>query len=81
LDAVGRCSAEKRLFKAVRDILGRVWTARRVLHHRRAPVRFLSHLPRSPEIIWAAVIWRAACFARFDRFDPNASIERCATSP
>ena len=51
LDGAGQCSAKKREFKGNLDNLGRPWTPRRVLHNRRAPVRFLSHLPASPEFI------------------------------
>jgi hypothetical protein len=45
LDDPGRCFVKIRGFKGSLDILGRIWTARRVLHNRMAPVRFLSHLP------------------------------------
>ncbi len=32
-------------FKGNLDVVGRAWTARRVLQNRRLQVRFLSHLP------------------------------------
>jgi hypothetical protein len=47
-------SPKNRQFKRDLDVLGRSWTARRVLHNRRLPVRFLSHLPTKPEFICAA---------------------------
>ena len=37
--------ASSRRFKAFLDVIGRVWTLRRVLQNRRLQVRFLSHLP------------------------------------
>ena len=46
LDDPGRCVAKKCEFEGDLDVVGRVWTARRVLHNRRVQVRFLSHLPR-----------------------------------
>ena len=39
------------------DVLGRLWTARRVLHNRRAPVRFLPYLPRKLEFMRIAALW------------------------
>ena len=39
-------------FRGNLDNLGRVWTARRVLHTRRVPVRFLSHLPSQSLNSW-----------------------------
>ena|SRR5215831_18772576 len=40
---------------------------------RRLQVRFLSHLPLSPEFMRAAAIWRAAQFACVDAFDLNGT--------
>jgi hypothetical protein len=51
LDAPGRCVAKKCEFEGNLDNHGRLWTARRVLHNRRLPVRFLSHLPRKREFL------------------------------
>jgi hypothetical protein len=48
------------------DILGRVWTARRVLLNRSVQVRFLSHLPLANlDFMRAAALIAAAHFALF----------------
>jgi hypothetical protein len=56
LDGSGRWVAKKREFAAGLDTFGRAWTPRRVLHNRRAPVRFLSHLPEIPEFMGIVVV-------------------------
>jgi hypothetical protein len=44
--------ASSRGFKALLDMSGRSWTARRVLHNSRLQVRFLSNLPSQTLNSW-----------------------------
>ena len=54
LDDPGRCVAKKCEFEGDLDVVGRVWTPRRVLQNRRLQVPFLSHLPEKSDFIWTA---------------------------
>ena len=43
------------------------------LHNRRVQVRFLSHLPLSPEFMGAAATWLQPILRALTPFDPNGS--------
>jgi hypothetical protein len=76
LDVLGRrwtmCRQEPG-FQGNLDIAGRSWTLRRVLHNRRLPVRFLSHLPRKPCIHTGCSLMACTLFfVLLTSFGPNA---------
>ena len=58
LDVHGRLWTMRRAQSWNKGQVGQPWTARRVLHNRRALVRFLSHLP-SPSIACHPFRWGA----------------------